>query len=355
MSVRIAVLGVGGIGGTIAANLLRDGYDVTMIDQWAAHVEAIRAQGLTLTDIDQEFTVRGTALHLSDVSNIAAPFDYVFLSVKGYDTIWSAHLIAPHLKPNGCMLAAMNALPDEAVASVVGFGRTVGCVATISAGMYRPGHVVRTDIKEHAFTVGELHGLVTPRARWAAEALGAVGPSDTTTNIWGVRWAKMVWNCMGNAVAGSLGDAKLDPEQRQQRNRIEAALGVEAGRVALASGVALEPVLGIQPESFAAAETPAGFAQLCEAVDEIHSRRGLTPEQAARLPEPGRPSLLQDVLKGRRTEVQQLNGHLVAEGRRLSVPVPVNEAMVTLMDDLAAGRAATGVDNLKALAVAVAY
>jgi len=355
MGVRIAVLGVGGVGGAIAANLLRAGHDVTMIDQWAAHIEVIRANGLTLTDIDQEFTVHGPALHLSDVSGISAPFDYVLLSVKGYDTIWSAHLIAPHLKPNGCMLAAMNALPDEAVASVVGFGRTVGCVVTISAGMYRPGHVIRTDIKEHAFTVGELHGLVTPRARWAAEALAAVGPSDATTNIWGVRWAKMVWNCMGNALAGALGDARLDHAQREQRNQVEAALGVEAARVALASGVALEPVLGIPPESFAAAEAPARFARLCEAVGEIHSRRGLSPEQAARLPEPGRPSLLQDVLKGRRTEVQQLNGRIVAEGRRLSVATPVNEAMVELMDDLAAGRATIGAESLPRLAAATPY
>jgi len=350
MAPRIAVVGVGGIGGTIAANLLRAGYDVTMIDQWAANVEAIRAQGLTLTDIEQEFTVQGPALHLSDVSGIAAPFDIVFLSVKGYDTLWSAHLIAPHLKPNGCLLAAMNALPDETVASVVGWGRTVGCVATISAGMYRPGHVVRTDIKAHAFTVGELHGLVTPRVRQAAEVLCAVGPSDATTNIWGVRWAKMVWNCMTNALAGLLGDAKLDLAQRLQRDRIEAVLGYEAAAVAAGLGVALEPVLDIAPEYFVAAGTPAGLEVLSRLVGDIHAQRGLTPEQAARLPAPGRPSLLQDVLKGRRTEVEQLNGQVVREGRRVGVPTPVNEAVVALMHELAAGRAQAGLANLAQLA-----
>lgn len=349
MEPRIAVVGVGGIGGSIAANLLRAGHDVTMIDQWAANVEAIRADGLTLTDIDAEFTVQGPALHISDVSGIAAPFDLVFLSVKGYDTVWSTHLIAPHLKPGGCVLPAMNALPDEAVAGVVGWGRTVGCVATISAGMYRPGHVVRTDIKAHAFTVGELHGLSTPRARLAAELLGAVGPSDVTSNIWGARWAKMVWNCMSNALAGLLGDARLDAEQRRQRDRVEAALGYEAAAVATGLGVALEPVLGMPPERLTAAGTPAGLAALSALVGEIHAQRGLTPEQAARLPAPGRPSLLQDVLKGRRTEVQQLNGQVVAEGRRIGVATPVNAEVLALMDALAAGQWQPGVGCLARL------
>lgn len=354
MKPRIAMVGVGGIGGTIAANLLRAGHDVTMIDQWAANVEAIRAQGLTLSDIDQTFTVEGPALNISDVSNISAPFDLVFLSVKGYDTVWSAHLIAPHLKPGGCMLAAMNALPDEAVAGVVGWTRTVGCVATISAGMYRPGHAVRTDIKGHAFTVGELHGLSTPRAELAAELLSAVGPSDVTGNIWGVRWAKMVWNCMTNALAGLLGDATLDADQQRLRDRVEAALGYEAAAVATGLGVALEAVLGMAPERFVAAGTRAGLAALSELVGAIHAQRGLTPEQAARLPAPGRPSLLQDVLKGRRTEVQQLNGHVVAEGQHIGVPTPINAAVVELMDALATRQTEPGIGCLEHLGALLA-
>lgn len=347
---RIAVLGVGGIGGSIGANLLRAGYDVTLIDQWPANIEAIRSNGLTLTDVDQEFTVEGPALHIGDVSNITEPFDLVFLSVKGYDVSWSTHLIAPLLATGGCVLPAMNALPDEIVARAVGYGRTVSCVATISAGMYRPGHVVRTDIKEHAFTVGELHGRITPRAQRAAKALTAIGPSDVTTNIWGVRWAKMIWNCMSNALAGLLGDAVLDARDKSLRDRLEAALGFEAARVATLEGVSLEPVLGIPPERFAMADDDNGLMQLSAAIGEIHARRALTDEQRKRLPEPGRPSLLQDVLKGRRTEVQQLNGQIVAAGQRLDVETPLNAAIVRQMHELVTGQAAPGLDQLHRLA-----
>ncbi len=70
MARHIAVLGAGAISGTIGAYLTRDGRDVTLIDQWAAHVEAIRSSGLKLTDMEKELTVKPQALHLSDVSSL---------------------------------------------------------------------------------------------------------------------------------------------------------------------------------------------------------------------------------------------------------------------------------------------
>ncbi|MFH1086499.1 MAG: 2-dehydropantoate 2-reductase N-terminal domain-containing protein, partial [Chloroflexota bacterium] len=145
MGKRIAVLGAGGIGGSVGFSLSQAGHDVTLIDQWAEHVQTMQRRGLTLTDVNQEATVPVKALHLSDVSNVFEPFDIVFLSVKSYDTPWMAQLIAPHLGPGSFVLPTQNALNDETVARVVGYGRTVGCVTTISAGVYEPGHVVRTD------------------------------------------------------------------------------------------------------------------------------------------------------------------------------------------------------------------
>jgi 2-dehydropantoate 2-reductase len=240
MSKRIAVLGAGGIGGSIGAYLMREGHDVTLIDQWSAHVEKMKSDGLRLTSIEEDFTVPARAFHLSEVSNLREQFDIVYLSVKSYDTRWSAYLIEPSLKPTGFILPAQNALNDELVASIVGFNRTVGCVVTIGAGVYEPGHVVRTDpLTTHAFTVGELSGLITPRAREVADALKALGPSEVTSNIWGARWSKMVVNCMGNALAGLIGPAasSLSEEQQDVAGLIRMVAGCEVVRVAQALGV----------------------------------------------------------------------------------------------------------------------
>ncbi|MBN1402640.1 MAG: 2-dehydropantoate 2-reductase [Anaerolineae bacterium] len=352
MGTRIAVLGVGGIGGSIVAYLARSGQDVTAIDQWAEHVEVMRREGLTLSDVNETFTVPVRALHLSDVSGVREPFDMVFLSVKSYDTVWLTHLIGPHVATSGCVLPAMNALNDETVARIVGYPRTVGCVTTISAGVYEPGHVVRTDpTTTHAFSVGELHGLVTPRVRTAVQMLTAIGPSEATTNIWGARWAKLIWNSMGNALAGLLGPHATDltSKQRDLADAIRIIIGREAAKVALAQGVVLEPVQGIPGERFAHAEGQAAVQALQTELARAAGQRQLTPEQLARLPQPGRPSLLQDVIKGRRTEVDYLNGEVVRRGAELGVATPMNQAMIAEMHRLEAGEIEPGAEHLAAL------
>ncbi len=350
MQPRIAILGAGGIGGSIGAYLIRAGHDVTLIDQWADHIEAIRRNGLTLTDLNQRFTVPARALHLSDVSGLREAFDVVFLSVKAYDTVWATHLIAPYLKPSGCILPAMNALNDEMIAQIVGYARVVGCVPTISAGVYDPGHVVRTDpITIHAFTVGELSGLVTPRVRWAVGALSVIGPSDPTANIWGARWAKMIWNCMGNALAGLFGQAQLTPEQQETRGLISVVIGREAARVAQALGVTLESVNDVPLGDFAQATTPEQVRAMKLRYDFAQGQRKLTAEQIAWLGAPGRPSLLQDVIKRRRTEVEYLNGAIAAKGRELGIPTPMNQAVTEVTLEVELGRAEPGADLLARL------
>ena len=138
---NIGVMGAGAIGGSIAAYLARDGYEITVIDPWADHIDAIRADGLKLTDVNESFTADVKALHLSDLGQSPAQnpgksdlqFDTVFLSVKSYDTRWAATFIERFLSPAGAVYPAQNGMNDETVAEVVGFNRTVGCVPTISA------------------------------------------------------------------------------------------------------------------------------------------------------------------------------------------------------------------------------
>ena len=146
---RIAFVGAGAVGGYLGGHLARLGHDVTLIDAWPAHVEAIRAQGLKLTGIEasQNVTVPVPALHLSDVQSLSKgpPIDIAFVSVKSYDTIWATQLIAPHLAPGGFVASLQNCINEPAIASVVGWGRTIGVIAgTYSGELIAPGEVMRT-------------------------------------------------------------------------------------------------------------------------------------------------------------------------------------------------------------------
>src|SRR5574337_1594063 len=107
---KLAVMGAGAIGSNIGAYLTRAGRDITLIDMWPAHVEAMKDRGLKVTAQDEEFTVEVKAMHLGDVSTLREQFDAVFLSVKSCDSVWATKFIEPHLRPAGVLLLAQNSI-----------------------------------------------------------------------------------------------------------------------------------------------------------------------------------------------------------------------------------------------------
>ncbi len=353
MNQKIAILGAGAIGGAIGAYLIKDGHDVILIDQWAAHVEKMRTDGLKMTDLNGEFTVPAKALHLSDVCNLKEPLDIVYLSVKSYDTLWSTYLIEPHLKPTGFIVSAQNALNDEVIASVVGFTRTIGCVPMIAVGVYEPGHVIRHDPTDrHCLTVGELSGLVSNRVKELAASLNAVGPSDATTNIWGARWAKLAINSMANALAGVIGPSVsyLSEAQKDTLYLLRTIIGAEVNRVGTALGVNIEPIWEVKSAEFAGATTMEAVQKLKEKMAAIWNKQFLPADQLEKkVGAPQHPSLLQDIIKKRRTEVEYLNGEVVRRGKIAGVPTPMNEAVVDLTLKIERGEVNPDPSNLELL------
>jgi 2-dehydropantoate 2-reductase len=353
MSKNVAVLGAGAIGACIGAYVIKEGQKVTLIDQWSDHIETMKKKGLTIVDRDGEFTVPVEAYHLSEVSNIQEKFDIVFLSVKSYDTRWSTYLIEPLLKPTGCILPAQNALNDEMVAEIVGYNRTIGCVPTYSAGVYEPGKVVRTSPNNtKCFVVGELNGQVSSRVKEIVEMLQAVGPSEATANIWGSRWTKLQINCMGNSVAGLIGpDLQfLDDEQKKLAMLVRISIAAEVARVGQALGITFEPIFGdLDPGRFADATTRKDIDVILEQMMAGAAERQPSDEEIKRLGAPPRPSLLQDVMKGRRTEVAQLNGYIAEKGKELGISTPMNDGIVDVFDKMGSGKLKPSPDNLKVL------
>ncbi len=314
---RIGIVGAGAIGSIVGGLLTMAGRDVTLVDQWPEHVEAMRTRGLRLSGTCGDHLVPVTALHLHEAQAIAQPFDAVFVAVKAYDTEWATALAVRHLGPDGVVVDFQNGMNDERVAAVAGRERALGCVITIGAGLYEPGHAVRTDRGSVGFKIGEHDGSETERARRLVEVLNDVAPTRLTTNLWGERWSKLAVNCMANPLAGLSGLGSAEVRSAPGIRRVAIHLAAEVVRVGRAAGYEVEPIYGIAASRFVEAAEGRGL----EAVEE---------EMAAsvRFLSGGRPSLLQDVLKGRRTEIDALNGYVAERGRRLGVPTPFNDAVV---------------------------
>src|SRR5258708_24981141 len=200
---RIAILGSGAIGSVVGGMLTKAGHDVTLVDQWPDHVEAMKKIGLRLSGTVGEHLVPVRALHLHELQSVDAPFDAVLLAMKSYDAEWAAQLAAQYLKqPDGVVVDFQNGIKDERVAAVVGRERTLGCVIVISAGMYEPGHAIRTDTTSVGFHLGELDGRDTPRAQSLPRGPSAGPPPKGPPNLWGQRWPNPAATSMGTTIAG---------------------------------------------------------------------------------------------------------------------------------------------------------
>lgn len=318
MGTRIGIIGAGAIGCVVGGLLTKAGHDVTLIDQWPEHVEAMKKRGLRLSGTCGEHTIQVKALHIHEAQSIPEPFDAVFIAVKSYDTEWATALGVRHLRnPTGLAVVFQNGVNDERVAAIAGKERTLGCVITIGAGLYESGHAMRTDSGTVGFKIGELDGADSPRARDLVKMMNAVAPARLTTNLLGERWSKLAINCMANPLAGlsGLGSAEIrtEPEPR----RISIHLAAEVIKVGRALGHEVEPLFGIVAQRFVDAAEGHGLKEV--EADLAASAKFLSG---------GRPSLLQDVLRGRRTEIDYLNGYVSELGRKVDVKTPFNDAVV---------------------------
>ncbi|MDA1118527.1 MAG: 2-dehydropantoate 2-reductase [Proteobacteria bacterium] len=261
------------------------------------------------------------------------------VAVKSYDTEWATMLIRPWLSAQGYVASLQNCINEQAIAGLVGWGRTVGIVASmISVGLHEAGRIRRTVAKGregHAvFRVGEPHGRVTRRIEELAEVLRAVDGAKTTTNLWGERWSKLVQNGMGNGVTASTGLTSSECMGNDAIRRFSIQLGGEAVRIGQALGFQLEKIRGCEPEQLA--QAAEGDAKALHAVEAL-----LVPKAGAN-PRAGiqRPSMAQDILKGRRTEIDFMNGHVVARGAEIGIVAPSHAKLTALVTGIERGKMA---------------
>jgi 2-dehydropantoate 2-reductase len=301
---------------------------VTLIDPWPEHVRAMREQGLQLSGITpaERHAVRVNALHVSDVQGLARqkPVDIAFVAVKSYDTEWATTMIRPCLAPDGFVVSLQNCINEERIAALVGWGRTMGCIASlIAVELYEPGHVKRTvpmgGERHTVFRVGEPHGRVSMRAQEVADLLGAVDSAKATTNLWGERWSKLVINSMRNGLCAATGLSGNERDAQAGPRGVSIRLGSEAVRVGQALGFQLERMLGMDPEMLAR----AGEGRQ-DALAEIIA---VLAEGAKKRSDEQRPSMGQDIAKGRRTETDYINGFIAQRGAEIGVPAPTHLKM----------------------------
>jgi 2-dehydropantoate 2-reductase len=341
MGKKVLFIGAGAIGSYIGSFLSRAGHDVTLVDPWAENVDTINAKGISVTGPHDPFEARPTAVHLNDAQRLARDFEIAFVAMKVYDTAWATQLAIRHLRPDGYVVASENCWPDPMVAAVAGAERSVGLVMSkIGVALWKPGEVQRGMEKggskgHDVFRAGEHDGKITARTRELAEMLSVIDGSLATDNLWGERWSKLCANAMGNPVQAMSGLGSSEVASSEAGRAITIHLAAESVKVGLAQGYTIPKINGAPAEQWADAYRRETY----EALD-----RMLTPTSAGG--RNWRASMAQDVIKGRPTEIDYMNGYVVAQGRERGIPTPVSAAIVEAMREVEAGTRKPAPENI---------
>ncbi|MDP3520284.1 MAG: ketopantoate reductase family protein [Hydrogenophaga sp.] len=294
----VAVMGAGAVGCFYGGMLARAGHAVTLISR-PQHVAAVHAQGLRMQTLSFDEQVPMAA---NTEAAAVAGADVVLFAVKSTDTETAGQQMRPHLKPGALVLCLQNGvdnaerlrivLPDHAVAAAVVY------VATEMAG---PGH-----LRHHGR--GELVIEPAPGSEALAQALIAAGvPTEISDNVRGALWVKLILNCAYNALCalGKLPYGTL--VQRPGVREVMADVVAECRAVAAADGVTLP------------GDVDLAVRRIAETMPTQHS------------------STAQDLMRGKPTEIDHLNGYVLRRGQSLGVPTPANRVLWTLVKLAEAG------------------
>jgi 2-dehydropantoate 2-reductase len=306
----IAVLGAGAVGCYFGGMLARAGAPVTLIGR-PQHVEAIRRDGLLLETLHFRERVRVSAATEVEAVRGAA---VVLFCVKAPDTETATRLLVPQLATDAIVVSLQNGVDNveriRAVASV----DAIAAAVYVGAEMAAPGcvkHTARGDL-----IIGDLppRGLQDEARRRRLEALAALFaragvPCRVSDNVEADLWLKLMINCAYNPIS-ALGRSRYGPMASNPRAReVMRHVVEEAAAVARAAGVRL-PDIDLVAVTWQLADTMPGTIS----------------------------STAQDLLRGKRTEIDALNGHVARRGAELGVPTPVNQtlhALVKLLEEAA--------------------
>jgi len=294
---RIAVVGAGAVGGYFGGMLARAGAPVMMIGR-AAFVEAVKKNGLFLDTVQFKESVRVEAsTELKDVRGA----EMVLFCVKTTDNAATASALAPLVAPGALVVSMQNGVDNAEQIRAASGTDALSAVVYVAASVPEPGrvkHVGRGDL------------VVGPRSaqseRFAATFERAGVGCRISDNIAGELWTKLTWNCALNAIS-ALGRAKYGQiaASPDARKLVETAV-YEVLAVAKAANI--HPP-GFEDPQVAIAGSFKIATQMAEALS----------------------STAQDMNRGKRTEIDSLNGYISRRGVEFGVPTPVNHALYTLV------------------------
>lgn len=329
---RIAIYGAGSLGTILGAYISKAGVAIELINRNKAHVEALQTRGAQVVGTVQ-FVQPVVAYTPAEMNG---QYDILFLMTKQQNNPEVVGMLKDYLAPDGVLVTFQNGLPEVQIASILGEERVLGCTVAWGATMQSPGVCELTSEPDAlSFSLGAISPKRNKHFDKVKELLQLMGTVDVEDNFLGTRWSKLLINASFSGMSAVLGCTFGEAAQPRASRRIVQALIKECIDVCQAGGIRIEPIQGKDIVKLLNYTNPLKKA-FSYAIIPIAIRKH------AKL----KASMLQDLEKGKLTEVDAINGAVSEYGKKVGCPTPMNDRVVAIIHSIEQGTLRPGFDNL---------
>jgi 2-dehydropantoate 2-reductase len=321
MALSFAVLGSGAFGSLVGGRLAESGAQVFLVGR-KGHIEAVRKKKLTIDGVrgKRSIAVAGG----TSVTELPFKPDVYVLGVKLADTARTLAEVKDRLDDQSIILTFQNGVPIDEIAATGVRGKVLAAVTGWAATLDGDGVITQTS--DGDVVLGgdpkKITSTTDARVQELAQALAKIAPTRVVDDIYGHLWIKLLVSMLYAvpSVGGmTFGDVMVSSAAKRAAFR----LWTEGYDVARKLGVKIETYLGMLEPDFMVVRDMPQYVRASFVLDMmVRDRKG------------HRPSLLQDLEKGKKTEIPYLNGYVVQQARKLGIPTPMNDAVIQMVREI---------------------
>ena len=330
---RYAIYGAGSLGTVLGAYITKNGGEIDLINRNKAHVAALNEKGAHITGT-VEMTVPVKAITPDEMSG---KYSVIFLMTKQLFNKEVVTMLKDYLANDGVLVTFQNGLPEVQIAEILGDERVLGCTVAWGATLQGPGVCELTsESNALSFSLGAITPNRNKHLNKVKELLELMGTVDIEENFLGTRWSKLLINAAFSGMSAVLGCTFGEAAELRESRRVVQTLIKECIDVCQKGGIRIEPVQG------------KDIVKLLNYTNSLKKTLSyLIIPIAIRKHAKLKASMLQDLEKGKLTEVEAINGAVSAYGRKVGFPTPMNDCVVQIIHDIEQGKLTSSFDNLK--------
>lgn len=320
---RAAIYGAGSLGTILGAFITKGGVEIELINRNKAHVEALQQSGAIVTGT-LNFTQKVKACTPNEMEGV---YDIIFLMTKQQQNGEVVAFLKDFLAPDSVIVTLQNGIPELGIAEIVGEERVLGCTVAWGATLKGPGVCELTSSPDSlTFSLGNLSGKENPKFQQVKSLLEMMGPVELDSNFIGTRWSKLLINSAFSGMSAVLGCTFGEAAKDRRSRSVVQMLIKECIDVCAAGGIKIEPVQGKDIVKLLDYHNPVKKA-ISNFIIPIAIRKHALLKA----------SMLQDLEKGKLTEVDAINGVVSAYGRKVGCPTPMNDKVVEIVHSIERG------------------